>query len=104
MILQSVVRASDPITREGAIYQRALGDGREVCVIPKIYTISLTVGQVGDLSGYTTHYCYKSPIEAVMEAASWDPAIDAEPSGWFRNPQTGRRRPDGDPSKEYIAP
>lgn len=25
-----------------------------------------------------------------------------EPTGWYRNPQTGRRRPDGDPNQEYI--
>jgi hypothetical protein len=25
-----------------------------------------------------------------------------EPVGWFRDPLTGRRRPDGDPDKEYI--
>jgi ferrous iron transport protein A len=25
-----------------------------------------------------------------------------EPEGWFRHVETGRRRPDGDPEKEYI--
>jgi hypothetical protein len=36
-------------------------------------------------------------VTALIE---WDG--EGEPSGWFRNPQTGRRRPDGDPEKEYI--
>jgi len=35
-----------------------------------------------------------------MEA--WDG--QGEPEGWFRNPSTARRRVDGDPKKEYIAP
>lgn len=35
---------------------------------------------------------------------SWEPKAGTEPSGWFRHPPTGRRRPDGDPSKEYINP
>ena len=28
--------------------------------------------------------------------------IDHEPTGWMRNPKTGRRRPGGDPEREYI--
>jgi len=27
-----------------------------------------------------------------------------EPEGWFRHVESGRRRPDGDPKKEYINP
>lgn len=27
-----------------------------------------------------------------------------EPDGWYRCPTDGRRRPDGDKSKEYYAP
>ena len=29
---------------------------------------------------------------------------ESEPSGWHRHPATGRRRPDGDPTKEYVRP
>jgi hypothetical protein len=39
---------------------------------------------------------------AVAAYRTWDPEIDAEPSGWYRNRRTGRRRPGGDPAKEYI--
>lgn len=31
---------------------------------------------------------------------TWDGI--GEPEGWFRNPKTGRRRPDGDKEQEYI--
>jgi hypothetical protein len=34
-----------------------------------------------------------------MEA--WDG--DGEPDGWSRHPPTGRRRPGGDPDKEYVS-
>ncbi len=29
---------------------------------------------------------------------------EGEPTGWFRHPRTGRRRPDGDPEREYVMP
>jgi hypothetical protein len=32
----------------------------------------------------------------------WNPLTEKEPKGWFRHPRTGRRRPGGDPAKEYI--
>lgn len=32
----------------------------------------------------------------------WDG--EGEPTGWFRNPETGRRRPDNNPDLEYINP
>jgi len=28
----------------------------------------------------------------------------SEPQGWFRHPNSGRRRPGGDPSQEYVNP
>jgi hypothetical protein len=31
---------------------------------------------------------------------AWDGV--GEPAGWFREPATGRRRPDGDPAREYV--
>lgn len=32
----------------------------------------------------------------------WEPTETPEPEGWMRNPPTGRRRPGGDPTKEYV--
>lgn len=34
----------------------------------------------------------------------WDPEREEEPAGWIRHVQSGRRRPEGDSSKEYINP
>jgi hypothetical protein len=43
-------------------------------------------------------------VLAVASLNAWNPEVDAEPPGWFRCPTTGRRRPGGDPAKEYIDP
>lgn len=48
-------------------------------------------------------WCYESLVEAVIALNNWDDP-DKEPEGWMRNPQTGRRRPGGDASKEYVRP
>jgi hypothetical protein len=43
---------------------------------------------------------------AVAAVTYWREHFDDmdEPTGWFREPATGRRRPNGDPDKEYIDP
>lgn len=47
-------------------------------------------------------WCYKSFDEALAALSKWDVYKQIEPEGWFRNPCDGRRRPEGDKSKEYI--
>ncbi len=47
-------------------------------------------------------WCYERYIDAVVEMFAWDNSDASEPSGWFRNPFDGRRRPGGDASKEYT--
>lgn len=39
---------------------------------------------------------------AVAALNSWDPLKDPEPEGWTRNPKSGRRRENGDKTKEYV--
>ncbi|MYM92608.1 hypothetical protein [Duganella vulcania] len=53
-------------------------------------------------AGYQDFYCYDSVELAVQGMMSFDPARDKEPVGWHRHASTGRRRPAGDASKEYI--
>lgn len=38
--------------------------------------------------------------DAVRVLEEWDGT--GEPQGWYRNVETGRRRPGGDPAQEYI--
>jgi hypothetical protein len=44
---------------------------------------------------------YDTQGAAMSAAVSWDGGTE-EPDGWTRHPETGRRRPDGDASKEYV--
>ncbi len=39
---------------------------------------------------------------AVAALVTWDPDTEPEPPGWFRNPDSGRRREGGDPEKETV--
>jgi hypothetical protein len=48
-------------------------------------------------------WCYKSVTASLAAMHAWNPLEkDEPPDGWFRNPITGQRRPDGDAAKEYI--
>lgn len=42
--------------RENAAYQRALGDGREIVVYPRIYNSILVIGPQNDPVFYDTHW------------------------------------------------
>jgi len=59
---------------------------------------------IGDLvlisGGCERVFCYDSIEVAVAALKAWDG--NGEPSGWSRDPMTGRRRPDGDPLREYV--
>jgi hypothetical protein len=61
-----------------------------------------------DPTCYDRGWCYTGPyalVAALAAAKAWDGSSDTEPAGWVRQvaPFTGRRRPDGDPDREYIA-
>lgn len=82
---------------------RELEGGYVVWLHRKMFTWALVVGPDGSL-GFDKHWCYKTPGEALRSALAWDGRHpETEPTGWFRDPYTGRRRPDGDPAREYIA-
>ena len=51
-------------------------------------------------SGYDEAFCYDTVGEAIIALLNWNG--EGEPDGWFRNPSTGRRRPDGNKSQEYM--
>jgi hypothetical protein len=87
------------------LYQKDLGNGMELCVYPRMYNSTLVIGPVGDHC-YITQWCYESPAQAITAAEEWQDADKfpkSEPDGWFRHAESGRRRPNGDPEKEYIA-
>jgi hypothetical protein len=42
--------------------------------------------------------------QAVLAFVQWEGQEGTEPEGWMRHVQSGRRRPGGDPTQEYINP
>lgn len=94
---------------------RSLGDGRWAALQELMFTVAILVGRMGDYSTYELRFCYtgasSDPLLNKMEAFekaraaldAWNPITEIEPTGWMRDPNTGRRRPHGDASQEYVA-
>lgn len=92
----------DPIPpeHEDALYWRALPDGREITVARLGTFVRLTIGVRGS-GTYDDGFDYFVPKRAVEAARIW--SGDGDPlDGWHRNINTGRRRENGDPTKETI--
>jgi len=80
---------------------RVLNDGR-VATIQVMHLCLVAI--VVDIHGYghSDAFYYTSREQATRALEQWDGT--GEPQGWVRHPQSGRRRDDGDPSKEYLRP
>jgi len=81
---------------------RLLDDGRGVWLLPMFAgNLRLAIGDPGSL-WYDDGWCYQADrTDAAWTAAlGWDG--EGEPEGWYRHPDTGRRRPGGDPAKEHV--
>jgi hypothetical protein len=78
-------------------------DGRRIAVLPLMYTAAVIIGPVHNpLNAYDDRWCYHSVSAAWEAAMRWDGT--GEPYGWHRHPDTGRRRPGGDETQEYVEP
>lgn len=62
--------------------------------------ILLVATPEGIRESYDDRWCYTTKTGAEKALAEW---TGDEPHGWIRNPLSGRRRPDGDASKEYVS-
>lgn len=83
------------------LYRRELGDEYEVVVYPMTFgKARLCIGRVGD-AGYERGYCYENPAIAVSAAVLWNGQGDPL-DGWHREVSSGRRRQNGDPTKETV--
>ena len=82
---------------------RDLGDGTYVMIRPLLFHWMLIRGDFEDLIGYWARWFYadEAGARAALDAFREHPDPAYEPSGWHRHPLSGRRRPDGDPSREY---
>lgn len=85
-------------------YERVLDSGMRIQVVPMTFgKARLCIGPDQAL-WYDDGWCYDNPVIAIAQAITWDPEKDKEPDFWMRHIKTGRRRPDGDHSKEYVSP
>lgn len=80
---------------------RQLPDGRYVAVFPFLFTWGVVIGT--SWATYDDRWCYHDMELAIAAAFTWDGNGDP-PDGWHRHTTTGRRRPDGDPAREYVNP
>lgn len=84
---------------------RIFEDGTYAVIKALMFHYTIIYGALGDVYGYDNRWCYGDRLAPVQAAlAAWDYPEQKEPEGWQRHPDTGRRRPNGDPSKEYIDP
>lgn len=84
------------------LWTRDLDDGRAVYLIPMLGgNLRLAIGDKGSIY-FDDGWCY----QAAQRDAAWRAALgwdgEGEPEGWYRHPETGRRRPGGDAAQEYI--
>jgi hypothetical protein len=76
-------------------------DGQDACITKLRFTYAILAGI--DRWGYERRWCYESYADALRALAEWTTRDgEDEPGGWHRDPTTGRRRPDGDPAREYV--
>lgn len=55
-----------------------------------------------DLYGYRDCWYFLNLGDCIEQMFEWDGMPGTEPTGWWRNSPTGRRRPNGDPDLEYV--
>ena len=87
------------------LWTHLLDDGRAICLMPLFGgSVRLGIGPHGDLS-FTSVWDYSSDEPGCVDAG-WRAALGwdgtGEPEGWYRHPASGRRRPEGDPAKEFV--
>ncbi len=86
----------------GYVNWRIFDDGTIYAVMPMLLGNGRIVVDV-DAYGSADFYCYDGVLTAIEALWAWNPDFQDEPSGWKRHYATGRRRPGGDPAKEFIS-
>lgn len=91
--------ADDPST----IYMHDMGNGQCLLLCRLLFHWTVKRNEIGDFESYIERWCYQTAplgLAAIHEWASRD--FEGEPLGWHRHPDSGRRRDNGDPAKEYV--
>lgn len=75
--------------------------GQDAC----LQRLAFTVAILANLTecGYGDRWCYETEEKARAALDEWARrGGDGEPNGWHRHPTTGRRRPNGDATREHV--
>lgn len=81
---------------------RTYENGRIVFLHRLLFTTAILVMNSPHSLSYDNRWCYASEKAALEAMERWNPDTEPEPTGWHRHPPSGRRRPNGDASQEYI--
>jgi len=82
---------------------KVLRGGRVAWVIPMTFGKGRIIVQCDVFAAcYEDCWCYDDREKAISALDAWNG--EGEPAGWIRHPASGRRRPDGDASQEYVNP
>lgn len=100
---QAYLRRAGWCDGRGPAHMRDLGDDTWVMAYPLIFHWTITRGLFADPVGYFDRWCYANAAGALAALAAFPmhPQDGYEPMGWHRHPASGRRRPDGDPAREF---
>jgi hypothetical protein len=80
-------------------YTKTLSDGR-VIVVERLFGHQALLWLRAPWINVQDGWVYASLETALAAAQAWDG--HEEPRGWLRHPKSGRRRPGGDPTREYL--
>ena len=89
------------VTELGYNYVRILPNGSFLAVLPMLFGNGRLILS-DDPYVVKDAWCYESVEKALLAMGQWNPETESEPSGWIRHLASGRRRPNGDESREYI--
>lgn len=90
------------LNERGALTTRVLEDGRVIDLWQQLFNLKITISRDIDDDGWSDAWEYEELGAAIVAFTTWDPTTAPEPTGWYRNVASGRRRPGGDPAKEYV--
>ncbi len=92
-----------PPDKASYVLEGRLSDGRYIAVLVMTFSRGrIIVGGDGE-NEYDEFYCYENVFLATLAALAWEPAADRDPFGWVRHYPSGRRRPGGDETGEYVS-
>jgi len=87
-------------TVNGYTDYRQFASGRDACITRLGFNYAILANLTA--SGYGDRWCFQTYVAAWHALEAWNGTDETEPQGWHRHPASGRRRPDGDASKEYV--